>query len=156
MKITERKTIEIILVVMVLFIVAILIPMTLSLLVEAELPDGYEYHVKDNNGVIIYTALEESDNRTISVPFDEIEISYFIKSESNISVLIRDESRNGEWKISFYPDDGNSEPDIVWTSKEIDIGEMIFLPSGEKVTLLNFGEKGNPQFSVVVKSVVVK
>ena len=153
MKITERRIIEIILIAVVLFTVLVLIPMTLSLLTEAELPDGYEYEcVKENNSVVISYDLGENDNRTISVPFDKIEISYFILSESNdVSILFRDESRSGVWKASLYQDDNNSESDISWTSREIVVGETIILPSGEKVTLLNFDEKGNPQFSVAAK-----
>jgi len=143
----------------ILFAIVLLISVTPFLFSEdqvGELPDGYEIYtercIEDmRDSVVICTALEEDDNRTIPVPFDEIEISYFILSGSNnVSILIRDESRSGVWEISFYPDD-DSRADISWTSKEIVVGETIFLPSGERVTLLHLDEKGNPQFSVVAE-----
>lgn len=156
------KATKIMSILVMIFVVVVLLPMTLSLVftepeVSSELPDGYEIYTERcaedmRDSVIICIALSEEDNRTIPVPFDETEISYLILSESNnVFILIGDESRSGVWKVSFYPDDDNSESDISWISREIVVGETITLPTGEKVTLLQFDEKGNPLFSVIAE-----
>ena len=124
-------------------LIASIIALAIVIYVEehtpAELPCGYEIRTGENK--VVRISIFYGDNRTIPVPADEIEISYFILSEDNISISIRDENRNGEWEIS-------RELGISWTSKDFGVGESVILPTGEEVTLLKFNLDGSPVCSV--------
>ena len=99
------------------------------------------------SGLKITTTLGCND-RTIPVIGEEIEISYYDMSESDSTIFIRDENGDGEWRISTSFANDRRSMKIEWVSEDIEIGENIILPTGEKVTLLGF-DSDKPLFSVV-------
>ena len=118
----------------------------------SELPYRYEVDVISSmeNGtyaVRLSTTLSVGEN--IPVRGNQIEISYFILSDdSNIDFFFRDEGGDGQWQIFTFSVDGRRDVGIIWESDNILVGESIFLPTGEKVTLLGLDSEGNPLFEV--------